>query len=208
MRFGRGNDEQTGKNRATFLAQLAISPSSTHIVTVDYDTEDYARYRIVGSNEPTDLLHPNPNVKPADALVTTTPGQTLFLPLADCAGIILYNPIAHALMVSHVGRHSAEIDGARTSVEFLIEHCDSRPSDLLVWISPAVGRTSYPIHTKQGRGLHEIIIDQLIESGVRQASIEASAIDTATSSEYFSHSQFKQGKSSDDGRFAIVAMLR
>lgn len=208
MRFGRGDDELTGKNRANFFKKLAIEPNSTHVVTVDYETEDFARYRVVSSESPTDPLHSNPTSEPSDALVAKESGVGLFLPLGDCAGIIIYDPINHVLMVSHVGRHSAEIDGARTSVEYLVQHANSSPSDLLVWASPAVGQASYPIHAKNGRGLHEIISDQLLDSGVKQESIEVSPIDTAVCPDYFSHSEFKRGNRSDDGRFAIVAMLR
>lgn len=208
MRFGRGDDEQTLQNRLAFLKRVGVNPDHTTLVQVVYENaEHFARYQIVDeSHHSLGILKPESNII-ADALVTKKPNHALFLPLADCAGLILYDEAQCVLMVSHVGRHSAEIDGARRSVEYLKENCGTNPANLKVWVSPAVGKTTYPIHAKNDKSLHEVIIDQLNEAGVLKENVEVSGIDTAENENYYSHSQFKVGHRDFDGRFAIVAMM-
>ncbi|MEO7905149.1 MAG: laccase domain-containing protein, partial [Candidatus Saccharimonadales bacterium] len=153
------------------------------------------------------MLDDNP-LQPADALVVTRPGHALFLPLADCVGAVLYDPVAQVLMVSHLGRHSAQVDGAAQSVRYLQDQFASQPDNLLVWLSPAVGASSYPLSGSDSAGLHDVITAQLLRSGVATSAIQTCAIDTAVSADYFSHSQFVAGNQAVDGRFAIVAMMR
>jgi copper oxidase (laccase) domain-containing protein len=209
LRFNRGDDEQTVQNRRAFFEKVGIHPDNTTLVQVSYaDPDDFARYQIVVDDHKGEgILKPESDMI-ADALVTTAPGHALFLPLADCVGIILYDVAIHILMVSHVGRHSAEIDGASKSVRYLKDNFATDPKDVKAWLSPAVGKATYPIHAKGDKGLHEVIVEQLNEAGVPVENIEASPIDTAQSQDYFSHSQFLLGKRDLDGRFAIVAEMR
>jgi len=208
MRFNRGDDEQTLKNRLAFLKEVGINPEKATLVQIVYENaEHFARYRIatethqgLGMFEPvSDLV--------ADALVTTEPGHALFLPLADCTGVVIYDQTKKLLMLSHVGRHSAEINGAKKSVEYLKEQFDTDPADLKVWLSPAVGRATYPLRAMEGKGLHEVILEQLHVAGVPANQIEAADVDTAADENYFSHSRFRKTEEGMDGRFAVVAMM-
>lgn len=208
MSFGRGDAEETFQNRLAFLHAVRIRPEDTTLVQVTFDNaEHFARYSQVDDDQKGEGIFAPKSGTIADALVVTRPGHALFLPLADCAGVILYDEKQHVLMVSHVGRHSAEIDGAKTSVEYLVKQCNANPKDIKAWVSPAVGKATYPIHAKGGKSLHEIIHGQLLAAGVPEGNIEMSAVDTAVSEDYFSHSQFKAGNRSFDGRFAIVAQM-
>jgi copper oxidase (laccase) domain-containing protein len=209
MRFGRGDDdEETFQNRLAFLYAAGVNPENATLVQVTYENaEHFARYKQVGEDEKGEGIFAPKSNTIADALVVTKPNHALFLPLADCAGIILYDAAKHLLMVSHVGRHSAEIDGARTSVEYLVKEFQTNPSDLKAWVSPAVGKATYPIHAKGGKSLHEVIHEQLHAAGLPEENIELSSVDTATDENYFSHSQFKRGNRKSDGRFVIVAQM-
>ena len=208
MSFGRGDAEETFQNRLAFLHAVRIRPEDTTLVQVTFDNaEHFARYSQVDDDQKGEGIFAPKSGTIADALVVTRPGHALFLPLADCAGVILYDEKQHVLMVSHVGRHSAEIDGAKTSVEYLVKQCNANPKDIKAWVSPAVGKATYPIHAKGGKSLHEIIHGQLLAAGVPEGNIEMSAVDTAVSEDYFSHSQFKAGNRSFDGRFAVVAQM-
>lgn len=143
----------------------------------------------------------------ADALVTTNPGHALFLPIADCVGVVFYDAAKKVLMVSHIGRHSAEQYGAQKSVGYLQTHTNATPEDIKVWLSPAVGKASYPLKAFNGQSLHEVIEDQLIKAGIKKENIEKSPVDTANNEHYFSHSQYLQGND-EPGRFAVVAMMK
>ena len=208
MSFGRATDEQIVQNRKVFLDHIGIDSHHTTLVRIGYEAaEHFARYHIATDEHKTEGMLKQATDVLADALVVTQPGHALFLPIADCVGVILYDQVRSILMVSHVGRHSIEIDGAKKSVKYLENMLGVDPKNLKVWLSPAVGKAAYPLRKKQNRGLHEVILEQLAVAGVVKENIEVSQIDTAIDEEYFSHSQFLMGNRELDGRFAIVAMM-
>jgi copper oxidase (laccase) domain-containing protein len=208
MRFSAGNEAEARDNRIAFLSSVSIDPLQATLVPISYkDTTDFARYNVVDESHLGEGMLESSSEFHADALIATRPDHALFLPLADCAGTVLYDTVNHILMVSHIGRHSAEVDGARRSVEYLKNEFDSKPENVKVWISPAVGSETYPLHALNNRGLQDVIIEQLATAGILSHNIEASSVDTADSDNYFSHSEFLAGNRSEDGRFAIVAMM-
>jgi copper oxidase (laccase) domain-containing protein len=207
MKFGGTDNANTIKNREAFLSNIGIPIEYTTVVSVTYDTDDFAKYRIVTDDEKGKEMKQRGEVAHADALVTFSPNHALFLPLADCVGAIIYDEVHGALMVSHLGRHSVEIDGAKKSVEYLQNVASSDPASLKVWLSPGVGSATYPLNTFNGQSLHEVIIRQLQKAGVKQENIENADIDTAKDDAYYSHSEFLKGNDTDAGRFAIVAMM-
>lgn len=206
MKFGIGDDADVRKNHQAFLSAAGIDIDRTTLVAITYDTDDFTKYRVVDGDEKPAGLHSMDNVIYADALVTKEPHRALFLPLADCVGAIIYDPEHHVLMVSHIGRHSAEMDGGRRSVKYLQDNFEADPAALKIWLSPGVGRDTYPLHRFGGKGLQEVILDQLHAAGVPAKNIEASHIDTAKSNEYYSHSEYLKGND-EQGRFAIVAEM-
>jgi copper oxidase (laccase) domain-containing protein len=210
MRFSGGDMQETTKNRHAFLAKVGISPEQTTRVQVTYDNaEHFARYSVLDDTHKSLGMSGNASDLIADALVVKNPGHALFLLIADCVGVIVYDTKQRILMVSHIGRHSAEVGGGTKSIDFLTQQCGSHISDLNVWLSPAAGKTTYPLHSMNNCGLHEIIIEQLMQAGIAKQNIEISSVDTTNSADYFSHSQFLSGQTNQiDGRFAIVAMMR
>lgn len=207
MKFGIGDEADVYKNRLAFLKTAGIDIDHTTLVAITYDTDDFTKYRVVDGDEKSTGMHSMDNVIYADALVTKEPNRALFLPLADCVGAIIYDAEHHALMVSHIGRHSAEMDGGLRSVKYLEDAFGSDPAQLKVWLSPGVGRDTYPLHRFGGKGLQDVILDQLQAAGVSNEHVETSHIDTAKSKEYYSHSEYLKG-SDEQGRFAIVAEMR
>ena len=207
MKFGIASDADAEKNRREFLRSAGLDIARTTLVGITYDTDDFAKYRMVAEGEKGAGMLAGTEVLHADALVTDRPGHALFLPLADCVGVILYDPSRGILMVSHVGRHSVEIDGARRSVKYLADQFGTNPAELKIWLSPGVGKATYPLHRFGGKSLQEVIISQLKMAGVLEENIEKSDIDTAASENYYSHSEYLKGND-DHGRFAIVAEMR
>jgi copper oxidase (laccase) domain-containing protein len=207
MKFGLGDDDQAVKNRYNFLQAAGIDPAHATLVGITYATDDFTKYRTVTADQKGNGILQPTAVEPVDALVVDQPGHALFLPLADCIGAIIYDPDHHVLMVSHLGRHSVEMDGAAKSIQHLVQFYSTNPAQLKVWLSPGVGKTSYPLHAFDGRGLREVIVDQLLAAGVLHSNIEHADVDTAASDNYYSHSQFLQGSPKSQGRFAIVACL-
>jgi copper oxidase (laccase) domain-containing protein len=207
LKFGIGDDARALENRKGFLDKIGVDINHTSLVGITYDTDDFTKYRIATVDDKAVGMLKQDMTRYVDALVVREPGHALFLPLADCAGVILHDPETQVLMLSHLGRHSVEQGGAATSVEYLKETCDVDPGNLLVWISPSVGKASYPLNMFDGQSLQEVIMKQLQETGVARDHIQASDIDTAHNENYYSHSQYLKGNETNAGRFAVVAMM-
>ena len=208
MKFGRGDDQETALSQTVFLQSQEIEPLQTTLLNVGYDTTDFCRYVVFDDDQQGDgMLEPIATTE-ADAAVVTRPDHAIFLPLADCAGVIIYDPTNKVLMVSHLGRHSVEQEGARKSLQFLIDEFETDPAEVKIWLSPMVGSDSYPLETFGGRSLRQVITSQFLQLGVDIRHIEVSEVDTAESDDYYSHSEYKMGERDFDGRFAIVAMMR
>lgn len=194
------------ENRHIFLSRHNISMQDTALVRLDYDSEDFCRYAVVGENDRGEGMVRSGRV--ADGLVTGTPGLALFLPLADCIGAVLYDPDKKVLMLSHLGRHNLEQFGGKKSVEFMMRECGVSSADLRVWLGPAAGRANYPLYAFGNRSLHEVAIEQLCAAGVAREAIVVDERDTASDETLFSHSQFLKGETAKGGRFAVAAMIR
>lgn len=198
---------QVNRARKDFLSRHGIKPSDTTLVDLTYDRNDYCEYITVNDDaKGSGLTRPSEII--ADGIVVTQPGHALFLPLADCIGAVIHDPIQGILMVSHLGRHNLEQHGGIKSIEYLIDHHNSNPATIAVWLSPAAGKVNYPLFAFERRSLHEVAIEQLVAAGVPPGSITVSPIDSSEDSHYFSHSQFLKGRRPTDGRFAIVATIK
>ncbi len=193
-------------NRRRFLEREGVVPEQTVLVHLSYDSEDFTRYGVVNETDAGDgITHDVKQI--ADGLATQTKNLALFLPLADCIGVVLYDPVHQAVMLTHLGRHNLEQQGGQKSVEFMAMRFGSDPGQLEVYFSPSAGKENYPVFSFDGQSLADVALAQLTTAGVKRTNITLSPIDTTTDQEYFSHSQYLKGKRANDGRFAIVARL-
>ncbi len=194
--------EQAQKNRRKAVGALGLSGDTTALVRVVYGQPDYCKF-ITLDTAYGHSLDDDRSAEPSDGILTKTPTLGLFLPLADCLGLVLFDSRQKALMVVHCGRHTLLQNGACRAVAYMTEQIETNPGDLLVWFSPCAGKGHYPLFEADNKGLQELAISQLKEAGVYTHHMELSSVDTTTSSRYFSHSQ---GDTND--RFAICAKLR
>lgn len=193
-------------NRSRFLGSHSIAPEQTVLVHLVYEGDNYCRYSEVTASDGGDgITHPPSRIN--DALFTRHPGVALFLPLADCVGVVLVDTKQHILGLSHMGRHNLEQVGARASVEYMQSQFGSDPADIKVYMSPAAGHENYPLFAFDHRSMHDVTSKQLVEAGISPDNIEAATEDTTTDEEYFSHSEYLKGHRDSDGRHAIVAQL-
>lgn len=201
-----GSYDSVLETRRRFLDTHDIKTEDTTLVHITYDGDDYNRYHSIDdSTKGRGIVAPTS--QQSDALVVTEPGHALFLPLADCIGVVLHDPTKNILMVSHLGRHNLEQFGGTKSVEYLAQHHHVNPKDLAVWLSPAAGGEAYPLFAFDNRSLHDVAAEQLTKAGILSENITASPIDVTKDENYYSHSEFLKGNRSDDGRFAIVAVM-
>ena len=198
--------EPVRDNKRKFLSKHGIKLEDSTFVCLEYEGDDYCRYvdcdetyKGDGMSRPSSII--------VDAVVTTTPGHALFLPVADCIAAVLHDPVTNTLMMSHLGRHNIEQFGGTKSVEYLTEHHSVDPKNIKVWLSPAAGKESYPLFAFDNQSLHEVASQQIAKAGVPLENIDVSPIRTTTDDNYFSHSEFLKGNRPSDGRFAIVAVM-
>lgn len=197
--------DERDKNRRNFLAKNNMAPENTVLVQLDYNSEDFCRYDVANVDAAGEGMVRKGRI--ADGLATQAKDLALFLPLADCVGVVLYDPEHEALMLTHLGRHNLEQHGGQKSVEFMTEQFGTDPVKLEVWLSPSAGAESYPLYAFDNKSIQAVTVEQLETADVRNEHIESSSIDTTRDENYFSHSEFLKGNRESDGRFAVAAML-
>jgi len=194
-------------NRKSFLAKNNIDIEQTTKVAIVYEGDNYRRYWEVFENDKSKgMLYDD--IDAADALITREINHALFLPIADCIGAVIFDPIKQILMVSHLGRHSVEQNGGYESIKFLINNYNCQPNELFVWLTPSPGPDVYPMHAFNGRSIKNVVLHQIQSAGILSNHINDNSADTSKDLNYYSHSEFKKGNRAEDGRFAIVAMMK
>lgn len=155
----------------------------------------------------------------ADALFTEAAGVGLFLPVADCVATVVHDPVGKRLALLHLGRHSTLTDLIPKVIHHFEMH-GSRPSDLIVWMSPSAQRDTYRLDHFDRKDSPDwqpycdvkedgVYLDmqgyngqRFIDCGVEGKNIHVSLINTMTSDDYFSHAT-----GDVHGRMAAVAMM-
>ncbi|MFZ1301972.1 MAG: laccase domain-containing protein [Candidatus Microsaccharimonas sp.] len=201
------------ENRRVFLEKHGLSiDQTTRLDTqltpraINHDT-NFHRYFEVNEDAKGAGMY-NDDVVTADAIVTTHPGHVLLLPVADCVGAVLYAATQGVLMMSHLGRHSLEQQGAQKSVEYLTEHYGANPEDVEVWLTPAAGKDKYPIWALDNKGMKEATLEQLAAAGITEAHIHDSPENTTDDENYYSYSEYLKGNRNEDGDHLIVAVMQ
>ena len=154
----------------------------------------------------------------ADALVTSAPGMAIMAGLADCQGIILYDPGRAAAAVVHCGWRGqvSNITGkvvARMNKEF-----GCRPEDLYAAVSPSLGPccAEFTSHSQifppyfrrflvgdNRFDLWELSRFQLVEAGLSAGNVSIAGLCTRCRTDLF----FSYRAEGQTGRFCAVAML-
>ena len=148
--------------------------------------------------------------------------------MADCAPVVLYDPVRRAIGVVHSGRVGTIRGVVPSTVEAMTGTFGSDPGDLLIGIGPAIGAASYEIGAAQASevltafgdagmrlltptrpghvtfDLAGAIRGQLRTAGVPAVNVHDLAIDTRTATDDF----FSDRAARPCGRFAAIALLR
>ena len=182
-----GNDSTKTLERQKKLAKAAKSDEKhTLRVRVNYEREDFCRF--IADPEAEEYgLSAGEKTPVADGILITNPKYGIFLPLADCLGIILHDPTKKHLMLIHAGRHTLEQKGATKAIKFMTDH-GSQPEDIIAHFSPSAGSKNYPLHKFAGQSMAEVATSQLIKAGLQAKNIHQNNIDTTTNPRFYSHS--------------------
>jgi purine-nucleoside/S-methyl-5'-thioadenosine phosphorylase / adenosine deaminase len=160
-----------------------------------------------------------------DALVTATAGVALAVLVADCAPVVLYDPVRPALGVAHVGRRGAVLDVLGRALDVMESAFGSERADIRAGVGPCIGSESYEIGgdaevaaratfgtdllrpTRPGHACFDLpaaVLLRLDDAGITRDHVEMSGVDTATCTEHL----FSDRVQRPCGRMMLVAALR
>jgi purine-nucleoside/S-methyl-5'-thioadenosine phosphorylase / adenosine deaminase len=169
----------------------------------------------------------------ADAMIANQSGFALCWAFADCAPILLYDPLHRAFALVHAGWRGTAVAIVPRAVAAMGERFGSRPRDVLAGVGPAIGACCYEIgenvqtafaanalaaecaHIEERRGedgaMHRYLdvtasnVSQLRAAGVPIANIEAAEYCTGCRTDLFFSNRVEPKPT---GRFAVAIGLR
>ena len=98
-----------------------------------------------------------------DALITDLADVPLGIMVADCAPVVLYDPVRRCLGVAHVGRAGAVDDVVGATIARLAEEYASDPADLQAGVGPCISPAGYEIGGEALERTREAFGDDLLE---------------------------------------------
>ncbi len=158
-----------------------------------------------------------------DGLFTEKKGICLAVMLADCVGVILYEPEKQVIGVCHSGWKGCLLNVCGKLVENMVENCGCNSENFIAGISPSICKNCYTvsceivqkfpgeynpylfqINSQWHIDLTGIVIHQLMEKGIREENIFVSNICTYENTHiFYSHRAEK-----NTGRFVFGIYLK
>jgi polyphenol oxidase len=171
--------------------------------------------------------HPTPRPPIGDALATNRAGVALFLLMADCVPVFVFDPVRRVAGLAHAGWRGTVLSISQQLVNRISSVFGSEPSDMLAAIGPSIGPccyevgedviehvraslpdpnnllTMHPAGLKAQFDLWQANRSQLIASGLRGEQIEVAGIcSKCHANDFFSDRAARPG-----GRFGAGVML-
>ncbi len=138
-----------------------------------------------------------------DAIVTNKRKIPLMVMVADCIGLLLFDPIKKVIATVHAGREGILKNIALKTVLNMQKNYNSNPNSLIAITTPSIGVCCYEIASGVNLDLKSTLKEQLLKSGLKDDNIKISPICTCCDERYFSYRREKI-----TGRFALIAMLK
>lgn len=137
-----------------------------------------------------------------DALITNTPNLPLMAKVADCQGVLMYDPVTHSIASVHSGWRGSTMNIIGKTVETMEEAFGTKSADILVAVSPSLGPCcatfSDPIE-ELPEFCHKFIVEknrvdfwaltfwQCLEAGISGEKVEVAEECTKCQPGYYSH---------------------
>lgn len=164
------------------------------VIRLNFDSEKYGldesplvfARQVHGQN--IKLAHSPGVLENCDGIISSQPGLAPVIRTADCAAVMIFDPVKNAVANVHVGWRGAKQKIISNGLRMLFEENNCRPSDLIVAISPfiksccyEVGNEFKKIFTEQylpekgGKlyfDLEKYILDELMSIQIKRSNIE------------------------------------
>ena len=151
-----------------------------------------------------------------DAFVTQKSNVPLTVQVADCQGVLMFDPKTQTIAAIHSGWRGSSLNVIGKTIEAM-KGVGVNPSNLIVGISPSLGpccaeftdpknelpKFIHPYIKKQNVDLWSLTADQLKKAGVPESNIEIIKECTKCQPDkYYSH------RNKDTGRMAVFISLK
>ena len=153
----------------------------------------------------------------ADAFITQVKNLPLGVKVADCQGVLMYDPKTNSIAAIHSGWKSSALNIIGKTVKKMEEIFGSNPTDLLVGIGPSLGpccaqfsnpenelpESVHPYIKDDHVDLWSLSLDQLKDAGVKENQIEfIKECTKCNPDKYYSY------RNQDTERMAVFISLR
>jgi YfiH family protein len=224
MSFRYGSKLQVVDFREKFLKKLAIDTDSCVAMFNVHGDETV----VVSRKQAGKGMKSLKTALKVDSLITSQRGLCLFLLIADCLPVIMYDPENKVLGLVHAGWKGVDQEIVKKVIKKLKDHCGVSSSDLIVGLGPAARKESFVkedpsqlsdlrwkgyLHPVSPAGYYQVdyvglCVKQLIDVGVRKENVFDCKIDTVKDKRFFSHYRDLQKGWKDQGRFACVVGIK
>lgn len=219
---GVSKDPYTTLNLAYHVGDRAADVMTNHTLLakeVGYDLKKLHFMNQIHSNKVVVIDEESFGVPSCDALVTNLKDTPLMVMSADCAPVLLYDPVRSVIAAVHAGRAGAFGNIVKNVLTVMQEHFESNPEDLQVAVGPRICLACYEVSQNEineacslGYGfacegshldIDAILKHQLAECGVQEEHLDFLPYCTkCQNSEFFSYRAQKV-----TGRNASVIVL-
>ncbi len=107
-------------------------------------------------------------VADADVLVTTTPGVTLVILVADCVPLALVDPVAGVLAAVHAGWRGSAAGVVGAALDVMVER-GARPERVTAFVGPAVAPERYQVDDEVRGALDHAVGEGGLDRAVARA---------------------------------------
>ncbi len=155
----------------------------------------------------------------ADGIITNIKGKLLFVQVADCQSVMMFDPVKNVIANVHSGWRGSVKNIIGKCVDLMVKKFGTNPEDIVAGISPSLGpccaefvnykeeipESLWKYKEKDGFNFDfwELSFYQLLQKGVRADNIENMNICTKC----FSKTFFSYREEKNTGRFACVIGL-
>ncbi len=159
-------------------------------------------------------------VTESDAMITQHKGLALVVSIADCAAVLMYEPVVEIIAAVHSGWRSTSKDIVGKTVDMMIEKFGASAENIICYVSPCAGSEKYevgdevaklfPMSVKQISeskyllNLKHELFNQLISKRILQSNVEISDICTISNDKFHSFRRDKE----NSGRMGAFIMMR
>lgn len=185
------NDEEVQQNRMILASELG------------FDYRQMAFQKQIHGDKIRYISQGADNALESDGMMTDCKGMIISISIADCAAVLIYDPVIECICGVHSGWMGTKLNICKKAVRMMNEKFKSNPSDLIVYVSPCAGGDRYEVGKDVAdffpRSIKELpsgkfLFDnkneirlQLLDSGIQEQNIEISEICTISDENYHSY---------------------